>query len=83
MKNNIEEVLVSPGYVELVFLQQRHEQFLPVQPNRRHVILKKQTLVKRFLSCVRLQQQPSNRVQSNGDIVWLQSEVQYLKIKEP
>lgn len=43
VKNDIEEVLVSPCDVELVFLQQRHEQLLPVQPHRGHVILWEQT----------------------------------------
>lgn len=39
VENDIEKILVSPGDVELIFLKQRHQQFLPPQWNRRHVIL--------------------------------------------
>lgn len=39
VKNDIEKILVSPGDVELVFLKQRHQQFLPPQWHRRHIIL--------------------------------------------
>lgn len=30
VENDIEKVLVPPGYVEFVFLKQRHEQLLPM-----------------------------------------------------
>ena len=45
VENYIEKVLVSPGYVEFVFLEQRHQQLLPMQPHRCHVILSTRTQV--------------------------------------
>lgn len=39
VENDIEKILVSPGDVELVFLKQRHQQFLPPEWHRSHVIL--------------------------------------------
>lgn len=46
VENDIENILVSPGDVELVFLKQRHQKFLPLQPHRCHVILSADTHVR-------------------------------------
>lgn len=43
VENYIEKVLVSPGYVKLIFLKQRHEQLVPTQSHGCHVILSPQT----------------------------------------